>query len=154
MAGAAGWTTGLSSGCGGAQSMRTSICRITVTGCRPDADWAGGLTAIIRNGRTRPWDMRPRRQCTLITVPTVPSRPPGKRCSPKVQGRSEELEIRPRPVLRLTTLRKRRGRTGSAAHGSFSLFEKGLKRRENDKQTKTQMTADLGSPSYFLRSVV
>jgi hypothetical protein len=38
--------------------------------------------------------------------------------------------------------------------GSFSLFQKDLKRRVNDKQTKQTMTADRENPSYFLRSVV
>ena len=68
--------------------MRTFICRITATGWRPDAGWAGGLTATIRNGRTKRWVMRRRRKCTLIPAPTEPSRPDGKRCSRQREDRS------------------------------------------------------------------
>src|SRR5580692_6577573 len=153
MAGAAGWTTDLSSGCGGAPNMRTFICRITATDWPPDAGWAGGLTATIRSVRTRPWSTQRRRKCTLIPGLTELNRPHGKPCNPKDQSRPEELEIRPPAAVRLRTL-KRRGRTGSARNGSFSLFRRVLKRRMNDKQTKIQMTADRQSPSYFLRSVV
>jgi putative transposase len=77
-----------------------------------------------------------------------------KRCSPKDHDRPERLEIRPPAAVRLGTLRKGRGRTGRVTHGSFSLFQRVLKRRMNDRQTKIQMTADRQSPSYFLRSVV
>ena len=154
MAAAAGWTTGLSKGCGGASSMRTFICRITATGWPPDAGWAGGLTATTRSVRTRRWITRRRRKCTLIPAPMAPSQPNGKRCSPKDHDRPERLEIRPPAAVRLGTLRKGRGRTGRVTHGSFSLFQRVLKRRMNDRQTKIQMTADRQSPSYFLRSVV
>src|SRR6266853_6858495 len=153
MAGGGGSTTGLSNGCGGAPNMRTSTCRITGTDWRPDAGWAGGLTAIIRSVRTRRWAMRRQRQCTLIPAPTEPSQPPGKRCSPRDRGRTERLEIRPPAAVRMGTRRKRRGRTGGGTHGSFSLFQIVLKRRVNDKQTNTTTTADRENPSYFLRSV-
>ena len=154
MAGGGGSTTGLSSGCGGAPNMRTSICRITATGWRPDAGWAGGLTAITRSVRTKRWVMRRRRKCTLIPALTAPNQPVGKRCDPKSQGRTERLEIRPPAAVSIGTQRKGRGRTGSATRGSFSLFQMVLKRRVNNRQTKATMTADRKSLSYFLRSVV
>src|SRR5580692_7259182 len=70
MAVAAGWTTGLSSGCGGAPSMRTFICKTMATGWRRDADWAGGLTATTGNDRTRRWAMPRRRTRILIPAHT------------------------------------------------------------------------------------
>src|SRR5437867_3263768 len=57
-------------------------------------------------------------------------------------------------VVRMGTLRKGRGRTGSAARGSFALFQTVLQRRLNDRQPKATRTADRESSSYFLRSVV
>jgi hypothetical protein len=66
----------------------------------------------------------------------------------------ERLEIRPPAAVELGTLRKRRGRTGSVRDGSFSLFERVLKRRVNNSQTQIEMTADGGSRNEFLRSVV
>src|SRR6266496_1938645 len=149
-----GLTTGLSNGCGGAPNMRTSICRITATGWQPGAGWAGGLTAITRSVRTRRWVMRRRRKYTLIPAPTAPSQPIGRRCGPKDQGRTERLEIRPPAAVSIETRSKGRGRTGSATHGSFSLFQMVLQRRVNDRLTKVTMTADPEDPSYFLRSVV
>src|SRR5271156_2142106 len=154
MAGGGGSTTGLSNGCGGAPNMRTSICRTTATGWRPDAGWAGGLTVTTRSVRTRRWVMRRRQKCTLIPALTVPNLPTGKRCSRKAQGRTERLEIRPPAAVKMGTRRKRRGRTGSARHGSFSLFQIVLERSVNDRQTKATVTADQENPSYFLRSVV
>jgi hypothetical protein len=73
---------------------------------------------------------------------------------PKDQGRTKSLEIRPPAAVSIGTRLKGRGRTGSAMHGSFSLFQTVLKRRVNDKQTKVTITADRENPSYFLRSVV
>src|SRR5881628_3033653 len=154
MVGGGGSTTGLSNGCGGAPNMRTSICRITATGWRPDGGWAGGLTAITRSVRTKRWVMRRRQKCTLIPAPTAPSQPTGKRCSPKAQGRTERLEVRPPAAVSIGTRRKRRGRTGGARHGSFSLLQMVLERRVNDRQTKATTTPDRENPSYFLRSVV
>src|ERR1700677_1858194 len=164
MAGAAGWTTGLSSGCGGASNMRIFTCRSTVADWTQGAGSADGLTATIRTGRTKGGVMRRRRPCTLIPAPTEPSRPAGKRCSRSEAerialfdshaGGSKRLENRPPAAVELGTLRKRRGRTGGAPHGSFSLFKGVLKHRVNDSQTKLQMTADGESRAYFKRSVV
>jgi hypothetical protein len=53
-------------------------------------------------------------------------------------GGMKRLEIRPPAAVRWVTLRKRRGRTGSAPHGSFSLFERVLKCGMNDSQTKNE----------------
>src|SRR5271155_871856 len=154
MAGGGGSTTGSSNGCGGAPNMRTSICRITATGWRPDAGWAGGLTGTTRSVRIRRWVMRHRQKCTLIPVPTEPNQRVGKRCSSKDQSATERLEIRPPAAVSMGTLSNGRGRTGSATHRSFSLFQMVLERRVNDRQTKATMTADRENPSYFLRSVV
>src|SRR5665213_712920 len=164
MAGFVGWTTDLARDCGGVSNMRTSICRITAEGWMRHGDWGGGLTATIRSGRTRRWVMQLRRQCTLIPAHTAPSRRHGKRWSDREAraiatldrkaGGSKRLEIRPPAAVRFGTLRNRRGRTGSATHSSFSLFERVSRRRLNDRQTKIQMTAGHKSPSYFLRSVV
>jgi hypothetical protein len=71
-----------------------------------------------------------------------------------MQGREERLEIRPPSAVSIETPANGRGRTGSAKHGSFSLFQMVLKRRVNEKQTKVTMKADRENPSYFLRSVV
>src|SRR5207249_5001942 len=116
--------------------------------------YVAGLTAIARSVRTTRWVMRRRQKCTLIPAPTAPSQPTGKRCSPKAQGRTERLEVRPPAAVSIGTRRKRRGRTGGARHGSFSLLQMVLERRVNDRQTKATMTADRENPSYFLRSVV
>jgi len=91
---------------------------------------------------------------TLIPALTVPNLPDGKQCSPRDQGRSERLEVRPPAAVSIGTRRKRRGRTGSAKHGSFSHFQMVLERRMNDRQTKATVAADHENPSYFLRSVV
>ena len=133
-------------------------------GLARDAGWAGGLTATTRSVRTRRWTMRRRRTCTLIPAPTEPSRPNGKRCSlreagtiatlDREAGGEKRLEIRPPAAVELGTLRKRRGRTGSAPHGSFSLFERVLKRGMNDRQAQIEVTASRKSRAYFQRSVV
>jgi hypothetical protein len=72
----------------------------------------------------------------------------------KKRSRMKRLEIRPPAAVELRTLRKRRGRTGSALHGSFSLFERVLKRRMDNSQTDVYLTADGGSRNEILRSVV
>jgi hypothetical protein len=92
-------------------------------GWRPDAGWAGGLMATIRNVRTRRWVMRRRQKCTLILAPTAPSPPVGKPCGRQDQSRTERLESRPPAAVRIGTQSKGRGRTGSARHSSFSLFQ-------------------------------
>src|SRR5580700_6338886 len=163
MDGAAGWTTGLSSGCGGASSMRTFTCRITVEDWTQVAGWADGSTATIRNVRTRGWVMRHRRRSTLIPALTERNRPAGRRCSRREAGkiapldhdagRGKRLENRPPAAVEFGTLRKRRGRTGRARHGSFSLFQRAVEGRVNDSQTKLQMTAVGESRAYFRRSV-
>jgi hypothetical protein len=66
----------------------------------------------------------------------------------------KRLEIRPPGAVELRTLIKRRGRTGSAPRGSFSLFERVEKRRVNDSQTDLYLTAEGGSRNEILRSVV
>src|SRR5208282_3873736 len=116
---AAGWTTGSSSGCGGAPNMRTSICRITATGWRLDADWADGLTATTGCDHTRRWAMRRRRTRMLMPARTEPNQPGGKRCSLPDAGATaaldgetsarRKLEIRPPAAVEWGTLRKRRG---------------------------------------------
>ena len=55
MGGAAGWTTGSSSGCSGARITRTSTARITVTGWPPGVAWSNGSRTTTRNGPIRPW---------------------------------------------------------------------------------------------------
>jgi hypothetical protein len=62
--------------------------------------------------------------------------------------------MRPPAAVSIGTPSKGKGRTGSAKHGSFSLFQMILERKMNDRQTKVTMTADREDPSYFLRSVV
>jgi len=114
--------------------------------------WFDGY--ITRSVRTKRWVMRRRQKCTLIPALTGPNPPAGKRCSPRDQGRSKRLEVMPPAAVSIGTRRKRRARTGSARHGSFSLFQMVLERRVNDRQTKVAMTADRENPSYFLRSVV
>jgi len=109
------------------------------------------LTATIRNGRTRGWVMRRRRRSTLIPALMEPSRPAGRRCSlsrarklalfDSEAGGSKRLEIRPPAAVELRTLRKRRGRTGSAPHGSFSLFKRVEKSRMNNSQTEVYLTS-------------
>src|ERR1700722_2979434 len=164
MAGAAGWTTGSSNGCGGASSMRTFMCKTTAADWRRGAGWAVGLTATTRNGPTRAWVMRRRPPSIMIPAPTAPSRPDGKRCSRNLAGKlalydsdavgSKRLENRPPAAVEFGTLRKRRGRTGSARHASFSLFQRVLQHRANDSQTTLHMTAAGESRAYFRRSVV
>src|ERR1700735_656511 len=164
MAGAARWTTGSSNGCGGASSMRTFMCKTTAADWTRGAGWAVGLTATTRNGPTRDWVMRRRPQSIMIPAPTAPSRPAGKRCSRNRAGKlalydgeavgSKRLENRPPAAVEFGTLRKRKGRTGSAKHGSFSLFQRVLKDGVNDSPTKLQMTAAGESRAYFRRSVV
>ena len=85
---------------------------------------------------------------------TEPSQRTGKRCSPKDHERIKRLEVRPPAAVSIGTPSNGRGRTGSATHGSFSLFPMVLKRRVNNRQTKVTLTADRENPSYFLRSVV
>jgi hypothetical protein len=116
------------------------------------------------NVRTKRWVMRRRRTCILIPAPTGPCRPNGKRCSlretgaiatlDREAGGIKRLEIRPPAAVGLGTLRKRRGRTGSAPHGSFSLFERVLKRGVNDRQAKIEVTASRKNRASFQRSVV
>ena len=144
--------------------MRTFICKTMATGWRRDADWAGGLTVTIGSGPTRRWAMRRRRTPTLIPALTEPNQPNGKRCSLPDAGAiaaldseangKRKLEIRPPAAVEWGTLRKRRGRTGSAPHGSFSLFERVEKRRMNNSQTEVYLTSDRESRAYFMRSVV
>jgi hypothetical protein len=133
-------------------------------GWPPGAAWVGGLMDIIRCVHTKRWIMRRRRKCTLIPERTEPSRPDGKRCGPRKTerialldsktGRIKRLDIRPPAAVNRGTLRKGRGRTGGARHGSFSLFQRVLKHGMNDSQTNIEMTTGRGRPSYFLRSVV
>jgi hypothetical protein len=72
----------------------------------------------------------------------------------KKQSWMKRLGIRPPAAVRLETLRKRRGRTGSAPHGSFSLFGRALKHGMNGRQVKIEVTASRKSRAYFQRSVV
>src|SRR5271154_1315398 len=114
--------------------MRTFICKTMATGWRRGADWVGGLTATTGSDPTRRWAMRRQRTHILIRARTAPSPPNGKRCSLPDAGAiaaldrgargSKRLEIRPPAAVEWGTLRKRRGRTGRAPHGSFSLFER------------------------------
>src|SRR5271165_3160268 len=53
--------------------------------------------------------------------------------TPGDQDRIKRLEIRPPAAVSIGTRRKGKGRTGSATHGSFSLFQTVLKRRVYDK---------------------
>ena len=164
MAVAAGWTTGLSRGSGGAPSRRIFICKTMATGWRRGADWAGGLTATTGSDRTRRWAMRRRRTRILIPARTAPSRPNGKPCSlpeagaiaalDREGGSRRRLEIRPPAAVELRTLRKRRGRTGSAPHRSFSLFERVWQHGMNSSPLQLVMTAIGKSRAYFMRSVV
>ena len=120
--------------------------------------------STTRSVRTKRWTMRRRRTCTLIPARTGPSRPDGKRCSRREAGTiarldreaggKKRLEIRPPAAVALETLRKRRGRTGSAPRGSFSLFERVLIRGMNDRQVQIEVTASRKSRAYFQRSVV
>ena len=163
MGGAVGWTTALSSGCG---SVKYEDIYVEDYGDGLDAGRGLGrwLTATTRSVRTRPWAMRHRRMCILIPAPTEPSRPNGKRCSRSRAGNkalldgeansNKRLEIRPPAAVELGTLRKRRGRTGGARHGSFSLFERVEKSRMNNRQTEVYLTTDGGSRNEILRSVV
>src|SRR5208282_2574588 len=144
--------------------MRTFICKTMATGWRRDADWAGGLTATIGSDRTRRWVTRRRRTRILIPALTEPNQPNGKRCSlpdagaiaalERETGGRRKLEIRPPAAVEWGTLRKRRGRTGSAPHGSFSLFEGVLKLGMNGRQIKLEVTANRKSRAYFQCSVV
>jgi hypothetical protein len=100
----------------------------------------------------------------LIPALTEPSRPNGKRCSlpdagataalDKETSARRKLEIRPPAAVALGTLRKRRGRASSASHGSFSLFERVLKRGMNGRQAQIEVTANRKSRAYFQCSVV
>ena len=135
-------------------NMRTSICRITEMGWRPVAAWASGLTGTTSRVHTRHWVMRRRLKCTWLPGLTAPSQPLWKRCNRKAPIAVEKLEVRPPMVVRIETPLNGKGRAGSAQRGSFSLFQMVLKRRVDNRQTKTTVTADRENQSYFLRSVV
>ena len=122
MVGVAGWTTGSSSGCGAAPNRKTSICKITGAGWRPDAGWGVGLTVTIKSGLTRLWATPRLRKCISRPTHTGPNRPPGRPCSPGTNDAptgadrarryamtargSKALEVRPPAAVQLQTLQK------------------------------------------------
>ena len=134
--------------------MKTFTCKTMETACRPGAAWVVGLTATTRSGRIRPCRTPRRRKCITRAIRTGPNRRLGRRCEQEATcdeaGRSpararshqsrrlrKRLEIRPPAAVKRETLKKRRGRTGSAKGRSFSLFESSLKRGKKQQTTIT-----------------
>src|SRR5580658_4155215 len=134
--------------------MKTFTCKTMATACRPDAGWIVGLTATTKSGHIRPCRTPRRRKCTTRLIRMEPSRRRGTRCGRKpsrenvCEGQplagshqsirlSKRLAIRPPAAVRRETLKKRRGRTGSAKRRSFSLFESSLKRGKTQQTTIT-----------------
>ena len=152
--------------------MKTFTCKTMETACRPGAAWVVGLTATTRSGRIRPCRTPRRRKCITRAIRTGPNRRLGRRCeleapcddairSPAHAGPhqsrrlTKRLENRPPAAVKRETLKKRKGRTGSAKGRSFSLFESSLKR---GKKQQTIITINDSRPkesilNYALRGL-
>src|SRR6266487_128834 len=152
MVGVAGWTTGSSSGSGAAPNMKTSICKIMATGCRPDAGWRIGLTVTMPSDLTRLWVMPPLRKCTWRPTHTAPSRPPGKPCDLGTEDAAirsgparrnarirttKRLEVRPPAAVKVRALQKSEREDGQCPSPLVLSFRKFFKAQTEKTQTKT-----------------